>query len=194
MFVFTTHHVVVEVPECTPDCPELKTFKTFSHKKTHCNTNTKQKDERLIWLSGFAAFMVNRCVVHWFQRDLWVETAQSNATCFALWKKTKLKKTACSKTRQNGHELNPIYTEKATTNPSIRKWNLFLYLCLDYYVLTAILNFSYKVFTSFTTCKTIPKIAVIYAPNLGPCALICFTKHEKRRRSLKMKNKILKKG
>lgn len=99
MFVFTTHRVVVEVPECTPDCPELKTFKKFSHKKTHCNTNTRQKDERLIWPSGFAAFMVNRCVVHWFQRDLWVEAAQSNATCFALWKKTKPKKTACSKTR-----------------------------------------------------------------------------------------------
>ena len=33
MFAFTTQHVVIEVPERTSDCSELKTFKTFSHKK-----------------------------------------------------------------------------------------------------------------------------------------------------------------
>ena len=33
MFAFTTQHVVIEVPERTSDCPELETFKTFSHKK-----------------------------------------------------------------------------------------------------------------------------------------------------------------
>ena len=127
MFVFTTHHVVVEVPECTADCPELKTFKTFSHKKTHCNTNTKQKDERLIWLSGFAAFMVNRCVVHWFQRDLWVETAQSNATCFALWKKTKLKKQHIAKPDKMAMNWTQ-YTQKKQQQTQVYVSEIYFYI------------------------------------------------------------------
>ena len=38
--------------------------------------------------------------------------------------------------------------------------------------LTTVLNFSYKVSKSFVICKTVSKLAVIYAPSLGrlcPC-------------------------
>ena len=52
------------------------------------------------------------------------------------------------------NEFSPGYREQATTDPSSRKHNLFLYSCLYFYVLTAILNFS-------------SKLAVIYAPSLG---------------------------
>ena len=31
VFAFTTQQVVIEFPERTSDCPEPKTFKTFSH-------------------------------------------------------------------------------------------------------------------------------------------------------------------
>ena len=56
-------------------------------------------------------------------------------------------------------------TEKVTKNPSLSKWNLFPGLYLYFYVLTIILNFSFKVYKSFLICKTVSKHAVIYAPN-----------------------------
>ena len=61
----------------------------------------------------------------------------------------------------------PRLERKAITGPSLRKYNLFLYLCLYFCVLTTILNFSYKVFKSFVICKTVSKLVVIYAPSLG---------------------------
>ena len=65
--------------------------------------------------------------------------------------------------------MSPGYTEKVTTKPSLRKWNLFLYLCLYFCVVTTILNFSYKVlkvYKLFVICKTVSKHAVIHAPSL----------------------------
>ena len=75
--------------------------------------------------------------------------------------------TTSGKTVWNGHELGLGYAEKATPDPSLRiKYNLFLYSCLYFYVLTSILNFSYKVFKSFVKCKRVSKLAVIYTPSL----------------------------
>ena len=79
-------------------------------------------------------------------------------TCLALLsRKTTPNKQRAAKTSSNGHELSPGYTEKATTGPSLRKLCLFLSSFL----------YSYKVFKSFVICKTVSKIAVIYAPRLG---------------------------
>ena len=44
MFAFTTQHVVIEVPERTSDCPELKTFKKFFHKKRISKPMTRGRD------------------------------------------------------------------------------------------------------------------------------------------------------
>ena len=44
MFAFTTQHVVIEVPERTSDWSELKTFKTFSHKKRISIPMTRGRD------------------------------------------------------------------------------------------------------------------------------------------------------
>ena len=94
--------------------------------------------------------------------------AHSHLPCFALCRKTTPNKQRAAK-KKNGHELSPGYTEKATTGPVLRKYNLFLYSCLYFYAffvkLTTVLNFSYKVFKSFVICKT--RLAVIYAPSLG---------------------------
>ena len=49
MFAFTTQHVVIEVPERTSDCSELKTFKTFSHKKRISIPMTIGRDRTLTW-------------------------------------------------------------------------------------------------------------------------------------------------
>ena len=52
--------------------------------------------------------------------------------------------------------------KKASTWPSLRKYKLLLYLCPYFFVLTVILNLSYKVFKSFIICKTVSKLTVIY--------------------------------
>ena len=67
-----------------------------------------------------------------------------------------------SKTVQKGQELSPGYSEKATTDPNLRKYNLFLYLCLYFYVLTTIIEFLEQ-----SIMLTESKLAVIYAPSLG---------------------------
>ena len=46
VFAFTTQHVVIEVPERTSDCSELKTFKTFSHKKRISIPMTRGRDRK----------------------------------------------------------------------------------------------------------------------------------------------------
>ena len=66
-----------------------------------------------------------------------------------------------------------VTQKKTTTDPSSRKYNLVLYSCLYFYVLTTILNFSCKVFKSFLICKTISKLVVIYSPSLGACERPC---------------------
>ena len=43
MFAFTTQRVVIEVPDGKSDCPEPKTFKTFSTKNTNRNTHDERK-------------------------------------------------------------------------------------------------------------------------------------------------------
>ena len=73
--------------------------------------------------------------------------------------------------RIKGPWLNPSCIEKATTGPSLGKYNLFLYLCLYFFGLTTILNFSYKEFKSFVICKTVSKLVVIYAPSFGHLCL-----------------------
>ena len=76
------------------------------------------------------------------------------------------------RSRANSFSLG--YTEKVTKTPSLSKWNLFPGLYLYFYVLTIILNFSFKVYKSFLICKTVSKHAVIYAPNS-----LCSTKTNK---------------
>ena len=51
---------------------------------------------------------------------------------------------------------------------SLQKYNLFLYLCLYFYVLTAILNFSYKFFKSFVISKTGVETRGNLRTELGP--------------------------
>ena len=126
--------------------------KKFPTKKHGAIPMTRGRDERLTMPKGFGAFMVNQCAVLWCGRNLWVATAHSNLPCFALCRKTTPNKQRTAKPYKN--EFSPGYREQATTDPSSRKHNLFLYSCLYFYVLTAILNFS-------------SKLAVIYAPSLG---------------------------
>ena len=81
MFAFTTQHVVIEVPERTSDWSELKTFKTFSHKKRISIPMMRGRDRKtdLAW---------PWCAVLWCGRDLWAQTAHSHLPCFALCRKT----------------------------------------------------------------------------------------------------------
>ena len=125
-------------------------------------------NRRLTWPWGFRALKANRCTVLCCGRDLWVETAHRNLPCFTL-RRENTEQTTSRKTVLKLHELSPGYTEKVTTNPSLRKWNLFLYLCLYFCVVTTILNFSYKVlkvYKLFVICKTVSKHAVIHATSL----------------------------
>ena len=78
-------------------------------------------------------------------RDLRVETALSNLPCFALCRKTTANKQPLTKPyKMKPYELSPGYPEKVPTNPSLRKWNLFIYLCLYFCVLKTVFSFSYK--------------------------------------------------
>ena len=43
MFAFTTQHVVIEVPECTLDCPETKNLEKTFLLKTHRNIHDEGK-------------------------------------------------------------------------------------------------------------------------------------------------------
>ena len=95
---------------------------------------------------GFGAFIVNQWAVLWCGRDLWVLNTTPN----------KQRAAKPYKRASSGS------TEKQTTDLRSNKFNLFLYSCLYFYLLTTILNFSYKVFKSFLT-----KLVVIYAPSLG---------------------------
>ena len=65
--------------------------------------------------------------------------------------------------------------KKASTWPSLRKYKLLLYLCPYFFVLTVILNLSYKVFKSFIICKTVSKLTVIYCI-LTSLGRLCLTK------------------
>ena len=57
------------------------------------------------------------------------------------------------------HVLSCIIDYPESLSPvSLRKYNLFLFFSK--------LNFSYKVFKSFVICRTLSKLAVIYAPSL----------------------------
>ena len=168
MFAFTPQHVVIGFPERKSDCPEPKTFKKISHKKHIAIPMTKGRDERLTMPKGFGAFMVNQCAGLWWGRNLWVATAHSHLPCFALCRKTTPKKQRAAKPYKMAMNWAQVTQKKQHTDPSLGKCNLFLYLCLYVYVLTAILNFSYKFFKSFVICKTVSKLAVIYAPSLGP--------------------------
>ena len=57
------------------------------------------------------------------------------------------------------HVLSCIIDYAESLSPvSLRKYNLFLFFSK--------LNFSYKVFKSFVICRTLSKLAVIYAPSL----------------------------
>ena len=108
--------------------------KLFSTKKHVVIPATKGRDKRLTWPYGFGAFMVNRCAVVWCGRDLRVETAHSHLPYFALCRKTTPNKQRAAKRYKMALELSPGYTEKATAGLSLRKYNLFLHLCLYFYV------------------------------------------------------------
>ena len=61
------------------------------------------------------------------------ETAQSYLPCFALCRKTTPRKQRAAKPYKMAMNWAQIQTEKATTGPSLRKYNLFLYLRFNNY-------------------------------------------------------------
>ena len=61
------------------------------------------------------------------------ETAHSHLPCFALCRKTTPKKQRAAKPYKMAMNWAQIHTEKATTGPSLRKYNLFLYLRFNNY-------------------------------------------------------------
>ena len=170
MFAIITQLVVVEFPERTSDCPEAKTFKDFSHKKK----NTSQypwweemirdspglKDSALSW----------RIAVRFFDSGEICQLRMHTVTCLAshnLGKQQRTSNEPQNLIKINGHELSPGYTERVTIILRLRKWNIFLYRCLYFFVLTTIWNLSYKVYNSFGICKTVSWHAVINGPSLG---------------------------
>ena len=60
-------------------------------------------------------------------------------------------------------------TQKKQQQAQVYVSTIYFYI----YGLTTILNFSYKVFKSFVICKTVSKLALIYAPSLGPPVVGC---------------------
>ena len=74
-----------QVPERTPDCPEPKTFNTFSHKKHIAIPMTRE--EIRDW-HGLKDLALSWCAVLWRGRGLCVETANNHLPCFALCRKT----------------------------------------------------------------------------------------------------------
>ena len=168
MFTFTTQHVVIEFPERTSDCPEPKTLKKISTKNRDIAIPMTRgslrdwpclKDLALIWWIS----------ARFFDAGEICELRLHTVTCLASLYVGKQHRT-------NNEPQNLIiwpwiehrFQRKSTaTGPSSRKYNLYLFSYLYFYVLTTILNFSYNVFKSFVMCKTVSKLVVIYAPSLG---------------------------
>ena len=117
--------------------------------------------------------MVNQCAVLWCGRDLWVETAHNHLPCFASCRKTTPNKQRASKPYKMAMNWAQVTrTEKATTGPSLRKYNLFLYSsCLYFYVLTTILNFSYKV-----VIETCGNLCTEVGRPVIPCDTRCYSR------------------
>lgn len=108
----------------------------------------------------------------------WIELRMFQLV-FKLWiqvselcrKTTPNKQVTWRKTVWNGHELSPAgYTEKASTEPKFTYWVkwFLLHLCLYFYVLASILNFSNKVFSSFTICRTESDLCKARLAPIGP--------------------------
>ena len=100
-------------------------------------SNTHEEGKRwetyLAFELGFRAFM---CAVLWCgSGDLGIEVAHGNQPWFAsCWKTTLNTNEPQNRKKLYGHQFSPVFTGKATTNPSslLREFNLFLYLCLFY--------------------------------------------------------------
>ena len=124
MNAFNTQRLVIEFPESTP---------------------WREKEMRdLSGLLGFGALW--RIGTLFFDAGEVFELRLHIVIFLASHYVGKQHRTMKRKTVKSGHELSIGYTEKAGTNPSLRKWILFLYLCLYFYVLTTTLNFSKKVY------------------------------------------------
>ena len=115
--------------------------------------------------------MVNQCTVLWCGRNLWVETAHSHLPCFALCRKTTPNKQRAAKPYKMAMNWAQVAQKKAQQAQVYVSTIFFPYSCIYFYVLTTIMNFSYKVFKSFVICKTVSKFAVIHAPSLGRLCL-----------------------
>ena len=122
--------------------------------------------------------MANQCAVHRCGRDLWVKTAPTHLPCSDLNRKTTPNKQRAVKPYKKAMNWAQIAQKK---QQQAQVYESKIYLCLYFYVLTDILNFSYKFFKSFVICKTVSKLAVIYAPSLGHlCShLPCFALRRK---------------
>ena len=127
-------YIVIEFPEHMSDCPEPKTFKKFSHKnksqyiypwwgELEIRDSLGLKDLARPWQISAWFFDVGEIC------ELRLHTVACLASHYVFVGKQH--RTNCERWNCiNGHELSPGYTEKVTTNPSLCKWNLFLYLCL----------------------------------------------------------------
>ena len=120
------------------NCPERKLSKHFPTKNpSQYPRGTHEEGKRwetyLAFELGFRAFM---CAVLWCgSGDLGVEVAHGNQPWFAsCWKQHWTNNEPQNRKKLYGHQFSPVFTRKATTNPSslLREFNLFLYLCLFY--------------------------------------------------------------
>ena len=101
----------------------------------------------------------NRALIHYENTKSF--RLVSHLPCFALCRKTTPNKQRIAKPCKMAINWAQVTQKKQQQTKVCVSTIFFQYSCLYFYVLTTILNFSYRVFKSFVICKTVSKLAVL---------------------------------